>query len=129
MPVASDPTYRAVSAAKEAANAAGRSTELLSKILSELREDATSMRVVAETTEKGLKIYKKGHMIWWEKNPDAAAYRLHLYIGKDEIDVVEVERNKAYHTFIDLVGTGIYRVEYEAEDRDGNVLDRATIEM
>ena len=101
-------------------------SEELAQIRSELRRE---LPVSSQITQENYKIFKRGHMIWWQKNPDAAAYRLHLFIGEDEIDIIEVERNKTYHTFIDLVGTGIYRVEYEAEDRDGNVLDRATIKM
>ena len=122
MPVVPDPAYGA-------AHAVGEAADLLKTILTELRESKKDHLVSAKKTEEHFHIYQKGHMIWWEKNPDAATYRLHLYIGEDEIDVVEVERNKAYHTFIDLVGTGMYRVEYEAEDRGGNVLDRAAIEM
>ena len=122
MPVVMNPAFGA-------AHAAGEAAGLLKQILAELKESKAELPVASKRTEEQFNIYKKGHMVWWQKNPDAAAYRLHLFIGEDEIDIIEVERNKTYHTFIDLVGTGIYRVEYEAEDRDGNVLDRAAIEM
>ena len=122
MPVVTNPAFGA-------AHAAGEAADLLKQILAELKESKAELPVASKKTEEHFNIYKKGHMVWWQKNPDAAAYRLHLYVNDDEIDIVEVERNKTYHTFTDLVGMGMYRVEYEAEDRDGNVLDRATIEM
>lgn len=106
--------------------------DLLGKILSELKQGDTSCPIGKETSSKGLKVYQKAHMVWWSKLPNAASYRLTLFvgtgnIGKQEIDVIEVERNKAYHTFTDLVGANMYTVHLEAEDRDGNIIDSVEI--
>lgn len=92
----------------------------------------TSCPIVQETSPKGLKVYQKGHMVWWSKLPNAASYRLTLFVGKNkigkqEIDIIEIERNKAYHTFTDLVGANMYTVRLEAEDRDCNIIDSVEI--
>lgn len=70
--------------------------------------------------EGTLLICSRDKMVWWKKQEDASIYRLRLFIENHEIDVIEVERSKAYHTFTDLVGTG-YVVKLEVEDRSGNV--------
>lgn len=106
--------------------------ELLTQILSEVKHGDTSCPIEQQTSSKGLKVYKKAHMVWWSKLPNAASYRLTLFvgkgnIGKQEIDIIEIERNKAYHTFTDLVGTNMYTVHLEAEDRDGNIIDSVEI--
>ena len=106
--------------------------ELLTQILAVLNNMTKDGDTQSVESEKGLTLYKKGFMVWWKKLPEAATYVLTLYVGKhkigrQEIDVIEIERNKAYHTFTDLVGTNWYTVRLEAEDRNGNTLDSVEI--
>lgn len=96
-----------------------------------------------------------GFMVWWKKNDGAARYFVHLFICKtknvydnfkreykavieesNEISVVEIDRNIAYHTFTNLAQinyrndrygrkeeTGLsYFVKTEAESRDGKTI-------
>ena len=109
--------------------------DLLKQILTQLKnwnKDGPTESV--DSDESLFTIYKKGYMVWWKKIPEAATYILTLYVGKhkigrQEIDVIEIERNKAYHTFTDLVGADMYTVRLEAEDRDGNVIDSVEINL
>ena len=109
--------------------------DLLKQILTQLKnwnKDGPTESV--DSDESLFTIYKKGYMVWWKKIPEAATYILTLYVGKhkigrQEIDVIEIERNKAYHTFTDLVGADMYTGRLEAEDRDGNVIDSVEINL
>ena len=109
--------------------------DLLTRILTELKNWNKDGPTESVDSDKSLfTIYKKGYMVWWKKIPEAATYILTLYVGKhkigrQEIDVIEIERNKAYHTFTDLVGADMYTVRLEAEDRDGNIIDSVEINL
>lgn len=107
---------------------------LLKEILSEVKGNGKNLTIFRQESSKGLVIYQKGYMLWWKKLPDAAGYRITLFVGKgkvgkQEIDVIEIERNRAYHTFTDLVGTDMYTVRLEAEDRGGNIVDSVEITL
>lgn len=58
------------------------------------------------------------------KSKDASCYRLRLFIEDDEIDVIKIERNTAYHTFKDLNVDLEYEVLLEIEDRNGKVINK-----
>lgn len=77
--------------------------------------------------DKKIALHRSGKMFWWTKNEKAVRYRLRLFIDDFEIDTIEIERNKAYHTFTDLVGNNQYKVVLEAEDRNGQIIN--SIEM
>lgn len=77
----------------------------------------------------GITLFRRGRMIFWTKVEDALCYRLRLYCCQNEIDVIELDRNKAYHTFTDLVGKGVFAVKLEVENRDGDIINSATIEF
>lgn len=62
-------------------------------------------------------ICSRDKMVWWKNQDEALLYRLRLFIEEYEIEVIEIERSKAYHKFNDLVGTG-YKVKLEVEDRN-----------
>ena len=112
-----------------AAHAAAGAADLLEQILTELKNNNEDNYPIAEeTSPNGLKIYKKGKMVWWGKNKDAAGYRLRLFVRNNEIDIVEVERDRAYHTFTDLVGSG-FKVQLEVEDRNGMIIDSVSIKL
>lgn len=66
-------------------------------------------------------IHSRNKMVWWTELPNAASYRLRLYLEGHEIDVIETTRSKRYHTFNDLVGDGYYIV-LEVEDRNGKII-------
>lgn len=70
----------------------------------------------------GTTLHSKGKMVWWIKSKDASCYRLRLFIEDDEIDVIKIERNTAYHTFKDLNVDLEYEVLLEIEDRNGKLL-------
>lgn len=122
MPVMPDPSYGT-------AQAAGEAAYLLEIILTELKNNKEdNYPIEEETSLNGLKIYKRGKMVWWEKNKDAADYRLRLFVKNNEIDVIEIDRDRAYHTFADLVGTG-FKVQLEVEDRNGMIIDSVSIKL
>ena len=80
-------------------------------------------------SSKGITLHSKGKMVWWTKSKNAVCYRLKLFIQDDEIDVIEIERNKAYHTFIDLYQDLSYRVVLEVEDRNGEIINKLSINV
>ena len=122
MPVMPDPSYGT-------ARAAGKAAYLLEEILTELKNNKEdNYPIEEETSLNGLKIYKRGKMVWWRKNKNAAGYRLRLFVKNNEIDIIEVERDRAYHTFTDLVGTG-FKVQLEVEDRNGQIIDSVSIKL
>ena len=87
-----------------------------------------------------------GIMIYWKEVPEAAVYRVRLFIKELdggfeyrnnqkiktgeylEIAVVEEPRNIRYHSFLGLAHldsqTREYFVNVEAEDRSGKVVDK-----
>ena len=80
-----------------------------------------------------------GAMVYWEKIEDAARYYVKLYIEEkeayfnktvfeQELETVEIDRNKFYHTFQGLakfyrerIGFKYY-IEVLAENRDGQII-------
>lgn len=77
----------------------------------------------------GISLFRRGKMVWWTKKQEASSYRLRLFVGNDEIDIIEIDRSRAYHTFTDLVGMGMYKVSLEVEDRDGNIINMVKIDL
>lgn len=73
---------------------------------------------------RGTTLHSKGKMVWWIKSKDASCYRLRLFIEDDEIDVIKIERNTAYHTFKDLNVDLEYEVLLEIENRNGKVINK-----
>ena len=84
----------------------------------------------------------EGFMVYWSANDNAATYRIHLLIihdgnGNDlEIAIVEKDRFTKYHSFLGLGSierdsygyTGChYGIFVEAEDRNGNIIDKTII--
>lgn len=102
---------------------------LLNVIVSKLNQNQNSLSVSKQTSANGMVINQKGHMIWWTKNEEASLYRLHLYINDDEIDIIEIDRTKAYHSFFDLVGDGMYKVCLEVINRERKIIDFVSITM
>ena len=80
-------------------------------------------------SNKGTTLHSKGKMVWWTKSKDASCYRLKLFIEDDEIDVIEKERNTAYHTFKDLNTDLEYKVVLEIEDRNGKIINELMIRI
>ncbi len=82
-----------------------------------------------------------GAMAYWEKIEDAARYYVKLYVEEKgsysnrtferELETVEIDRNKFYHTFQGLAkfykqGMGFkYFIEVLAENRDGQIIARS----
>ena len=79
-----------------------------------------------------------GAMVYWEKIEDAARYYVKLYIEEkrsyfnktvfeQELETVEIDRNKFYHTFQGLAK--FYKLKYFievlAENRDGQIIARS----
>lgn len=93
----------------------------LSKLIDSQEENVVS--------NKGITLHSKGKMVWWTKSNDASCYRLKIYLQNDEIDIVEVERNKAYHTFNDLNNYLSYEVKLEIEDRNGKIINEMFIKI
>lgn len=73
-----------------------------------------------------LTINVRNKMVWWNKQEDAALYRLKLFVKDNEIEDIEIQRTKCYHTFTDLIGTG-YKIVLEVEDRNGKILNSVEI--
>ena len=82
-----------------------------------------------------------GIMVYWGKIEDSARYYAKLYIEEkesysnktleQELETVEIDRNKFYHTFQGLAkfykeGTEFkYYIEVLAENRDGQIIARS----
>ena len=82
-----------------------------------------------------------GIMVYWDKIEDSARYYVKLYIKEkesysnktfeQELETVEIDRNKFYHTFQGLArfhkqGTEFkYFVEVLAENRNGQIIARS----
>ena len=76
-----------------------------------------------------------GIMVYWDKIEDSARYYVKLYIKEyysnieQELETVEIDRNKFYHTFQGLAKfypEGImYFVEVLAENRNGQIIARS----
>ena len=82
-----------------------------------------------------------GIMVYWGKIEDSARYYVKLYIEEkesysnktfeQELETVEIDRNKFYHTFQGLAkfykqGMGFkYFIEVLAENRDGQIIARS----
>ena len=72
-----------------------------------------------------------GAMVYWEKIEDAARYYVKLYVEEkgsysnktfeQELETVEIDRNKFYHTFQGLARFQYY-IEVLAENRDGQII-------
>lgn len=92
-------------------------------------EKLTSSQEECTVSNKGVTLHSKGKMVWWTKSNDASCYRLKLYLRNDEIDIIEVERNKAYHTFNDLNSHLSYEVKFEIEDRNGKIINEMFIKI
>lgn len=99
----------------------------LAKISSQMEQD--SLIKHQNISKQGLLIFTLGYMVWWKKVDGAANYRIKLFIDNIEVDVIEIDRNKSYHTFTDLVGKGIFRVELEVEKRDGTIIDSVEVDL
>ena len=74
-------------------------------------------------------LHWQGKMVWWTKVKEASCYRLRLFIREDEIDVIEIERNKAYYSFCDLNFNLPYKVVLEVEDRNGNIISELSMSI
>lgn len=79
-------------------------------------------------TDGSLTLISRNNMIYWNKQDDAARYRLRLFLDSLEIDSIEIDREKSYHTFTDLVGDGFY-VRLEVEDRSGKIIRTLDMEI
>ena len=79
--------------------------------------------------DKKIALHRSGKMFWWTKNEKAVRYRLRLFIDDFEIDTIEVERNKAYHTFTDLSDGERYKLLFEVEDRNGEIINKMEMEF
>ena len=75
-----------------------------------------------------------GIMVYWGKIEDSAKYYVKLYIEEkesyskktfeQELETVEIDRNKFYHTFQGLARFQYY-IEVLAENRDGQIIARS----
>ena len=65
-----------------------------------------------------------GAMVYWNKIEDAARYYIKLYIDEQELETVEIGRNKYYHTFQGLANyyRKSYYVQVQAENRIGEIV-------
>lgn len=76
-----------------------------------------------------------GIMVYWDKIEDSARYYVKLYIKdyysniEQELETVEIDRNKFYHTFQGLAKLHyeriMYFVEVLAENRNGQIIARS----
>ncbi len=104
----------------------------LDLILDELKKNHDTNTIVRKS-KTGLKIFVKEYMVWWTKVNEASSYRLKLFVKEEincpyaEIDSIEIDRNKSYHTFKDLVGSLMYKVDLEVENRNGEIIDSVSI--
>ena len=103
----------------------------LKRELSESRKKFEKMYPSDEgfVVNKDITLYKKGRMLWWTKIKEASLYRLRLFIKDDEIDIKEIERNKAYYNFSDLHYDLNYKVKLEIENRDGKIINELSIDI
>lgn len=93
------------------------------------RLDALSDETYDHVDGEGISLFRRGKMVWWTKIKDAGCYTLKLFVGKNEIDIIEINRNKAYHTFTDLIGNNVYKVTLEVENRDGQIINSISINI
>ncbi len=105
--------------------------DLIIDEIKKMRCDNSTMK--QKESKTGLKIFVKKYMVWWTKVNEASSYRLKLFIKEgincpyDEIDSIEIDRNKSYHTFKDLVESLNYKVDLEVENRNGEIIDSVSI--
>ena len=82
--------------------------------------------------------FLNGIMVYWDKIENSARYYVKLYIEEkesysnktfeQELETVEIDRNKFYHTFQGLAKfykQGKYFIEVLAENRDGQIIARS----
>ena len=77
----------------------------------------------------GLELKTQDRVVWWSKVDSAARYRLILKINVDEVGSLDLDRETRFYVF-DKMPKGIYfSVKVIAEDREGNEIVSASIEL
>ena len=71
----------------------------------------------------------KDNLVWWSKVEDAARYRVIFYINGDEVNTIDLDRETRYYTFSELPNGVTYMVKVIAENREGNEIVSAIIEI
>ena len=89
---------------------------------------------VKETTNGVFTLKSLDNMIWWTKDEKAARYRIKLFASAngddwDEIDVIEVDRERAYWAFSDLPKSIRFKAEVIVENRNGEPIGSALINI
>ena len=114
----------------------GAVTRALSDVKNDLASINRKLDMINPSKEENIvnndviTLHWKGKMVWWTKVKDASCYRLRLFIREDEIDVIEIERNKAYYSFCDLNFNLLpYKVVLEVEDRNGNIISELSMSI
>ena len=83
-----------------------------------------------QTIYKGdFALMRKSNLVWWTKVDGAARYCLNLFINNEEVGSIDLDREKRYYVF-DKMPSGInYLVNVVAEDRNGDAIVSASIEL
>ena len=77
----------------------------------------------------GFELKAQDRVVWWTKVDNAARYRLILKINIDEVGSLDLDRETRFYVF-DKIPKGIYfSVKVIAEDREGNEIVSASIEL
>lgn len=77
----------------------------------------------------GFELKTQDRVVWWSKVDSAARYRLILKINVDEVGSLDLDRETRFYVF-DKMPKGIYfSVKVIAEDREGNEIVSASIEL
>lgn len=77
----------------------------------------------------GFELKTQDRVVWWSKVDSAARYRLILKINLDEVGSLDLDRETRFYVF-DKMPNGIYfSVKVIAEDREGNEIVSASIEL
>lgn len=80
--------------------------------------------------EKGaFALHCKANLVWWSNVDDAARYRVLFSINGDKVDAVDLGRETRYYAFAKLPKGITYTVTVIAENREGNEIVFATIEL
>ena len=120
-----------IAGATRAANAGIESalktnTAKLDSILVKL--DSVSAIKTNNASKGNISIHSRNTMVWWNKQEEAVRYILRLFIDGCEIDAIEINRNRSYYNFTDIVGGG-YVVKLQVENRDGKITQEVEIRI
>lgn len=74
-------------------------------------------------------LYCKANLVWWSNVDDAARYRVLFSINGDKVDAIDLGRETRYYAFAKLPKGITYTVTVIAENREGNEIVSATIEL